>query len=64
MEYAIEKRAKIINDICFELKIKSDQIKQNGNFNDFDYGDTFFALCFKSDKELKKIAKLCLINID
>jgi len=64
MKLTTEQRGKIIGAICFELQIKSDQLNENKNFNNFDYGDTFFALAFKSDKELKRIADLCLIDIN
>ena len=64
MNLTIEQRGKIIGAICFELQIKSDQMNQTKNFNNFDCGDTFFSLAFKSDKELEKIAGLCLIDIN
>ena len=64
MKLTAQQKGKLIGDICFELKIKSDQIAESGNPNHerFDSGDTFFALAFKSDRELLKIAKLCGIQ--
>ena len=41
-----EIKGQMIRDIIFELKMSG---------RDFDEGDTFFSLCFKSDKELTHI---------
>lgn len=30
---------------------------------DFDEGDTFFSLCFKSDEELKHIASMAGVDV-
>jgi hypothetical protein len=64
MMLSTEQKGKLIGSICFELKNKSDQIVASGNNNHvpFDYGDTFFSLAFKTDKEILKIAKLCGVN--
>ena len=45
-----EEKGKMIGAIITELHCSG---------NAFDEGDTFFSLCFKSDKELRHIAK-CL----
>ncbi len=52
-----EKKKELIAKIMEVLKVKALAI------NDlyFDKGDTFFALCFKSDKELLRIAGLCKV---
>ncbi len=61
MAITTAQKGKLIGEICFELKIKSEQIVKSGNQNheSFDYGDTFFSLAFKTDKEILKIAKVC-----
>ena len=48
-------------DIIWKIieTLKSQAILHN---KQFDAGDTFFSLAFKSDKELKKIALLCGIK--
>jgi len=43
-----EEKGKVIGAIITELQLSG---------RDFDEGDTFFSLCFKSDKELMHIAK-------
>ena len=45
----------LIGQIVRELKLKAMGISDKS----FCEGDTFFSLCFKSDKELEKIANLC-----
>lgn len=47
-------KGKLIGQIVQQLKISAFAHK-DVNFCE---GDTFFSLCFKSDKELMKIAKL------
>ena len=49
----IEQKGKMISQIISHLKFHS---RQNKKF--FDEGDTFFALAFKSDAELKNITSL------
>ena len=48
-----DQKGKLIGTIISHLRFAAQQ--QN---KAFDGGDTFFALCFKTDKELLKIAKL------
>lgn len=48
-----EQKAQIIGSIISHLRSAARQQKKA-----FDEGDTFFALCFKDDKELLQIAKL------
>jgi hypothetical protein len=52
-----KQKGKIINNIIIVL---SAQAKLHNK--SFDNGDTFFSLCFKTDKELVKIAKMCGIQ--
>ena len=47
-------KGKLISAILSHLQYHA---KENNKA--FDYGDTFFSLAFKSDKELVKISKLC-----
>ena len=49
----IEEKGKLIGRIITHLKFHAKEQKKA-----FDEGDTFFALAFKSDAELKRIAKL------
>lgn len=49
----IEQKARLIRTIISHLRFEAK--RQNKAFNE---GDTFFALCFKDDKELLQIAKL------
>lgn len=49
----VEKKSQLIGAIIAHLKFTAANQKKQ-----FDEGDTFFSLCFKSDKELEKIAKL------
>ncbi len=46
-------KGKLIGAIILELHLSG---------QDFDEGDTFFSLCFKSDDELKQIARLCKVS--
>ena len=48
-----KEKCQIISNIIAALKFEARQKNKR-----FDEGDTFFALCFKEDKELIKIAKL------
>lgn len=48
-----EQKANLISQIISHLGFHAKENKKA-----FDAGDTFFSLCFKSDSELKKIAKL------
>ena len=50
---SIEQKGKLISQIITHLKFSAKS--QNKAFNE---GDTFFSLAFKSDSELKRIAKL------
>lgn len=50
---SIEQKGKLIGAIIGHLKFAAKEQKKA-----FDEGDTFFALAFKSDVELKRIAKL------
>jgi len=49
----IEQKANLIAAIISHLKFAAESQGKA-----FDEGDTFFALCFKSDEELEQIAKL------
>jgi hypothetical protein len=49
----IEQKGKMIGEIISVLRHTAEQQQKP-----FDGGDTFLSLCFKSDEELKKIAKL------
>lgn len=49
-----EQRASMIADILAVMKFNSAMHKKF-----FDYGDTFFALAFRTDEQLKKIAAGC-----
>jgi hypothetical protein len=49
----IEQKGKLIAAIIAHLKFHAREQKKA-----FDEGDTFFSLAFKSDAELKRIAKL------
>lgn len=53
-----KEKGKLISEIVRELKLKSIEVG-DGSFCE---GDTFFSLAFKTDSELKKIAKLCGIK--
>jgi hypothetical protein len=48
-----EQKGKMIGQIISHMKFHA---RQNKKF--FDEGDTFFALAFKTDAELKNIARL------
>lgn len=48
-----EQKAALIGSIIAHLKFAAKEQKKQ-----FDEGDTFFSLCFKSDNELEQIAKL------
>lgn len=50
---SIEQKSKLIAAIIAHLKFHACEQKKA-----FDEGDTFFSLAFKSDAELKRIAKL------
>ncbi|NOY72179.1 MAG: hypothetical protein GXP14_07345 [Gammaproteobacteria bacterium] len=49
-----KEKGNVIALIVQQLRIKAESMGRS-----FCEGDTFFSLCFKSDKELKQIAKLC-----
>lgn len=49
----IEQKGELIGQIITHLSFHAKEQKKA-----FDAGDTFFSLAFKSDAELKKIAKL------
>lgn len=49
----IEQKGKLIGEIITHLKFAAQRLNKA-----FDEGDTFFSLAFKSDAELKRIAKL------
>jgi len=51
-----KEKSKLIWSIISTLRFVAQQRKKK-----FDEGDTFLSLCFKSDKELLQIAKLCKI---
>lgn len=48
-----EQKARLIRNIISHLRFEAKRQKKA-----FNEGDTFFALCFKSDKELLQAAKL------
>lgn len=50
----IQKKSRLIGYIVSTLKFTAKQ--QDKPFNE---GDTFLALCFKTDNELARIASLC-----
>lgn len=50
---SIEQKGKLIGQIITHLKFSAQRLDKA-----FDEGDTFFSLAFKSDAELKRIAKL------
>lgn len=49
----IEQKGKLISQIITHLKFAAQRLDKA-----FDEGDTFFSLAFKSDTELKRIAKM------
>lgn len=49
-------RGQLIGNICMKLKFMAENEKKR-----FDYGDTFISLAFKTDSELRNIARLCCI---
>ena len=61
----IEEKGKLIGSIIAHLKFATESINKKLSGKDnleqhktFSEGDTFLSLCFKSDKELKSIAKM------
>ena len=54
----MKNKGEIIGKIIQELKISAFQ-----NNKTFDEGDIFFSLVFKSNSELRKIAKLCKVSV-
>lgn len=54
MSQAQEKKSQMIHAILSQLEFKAKTEKKS-----FNRGDTFFMLAFRTDAELKKIAKLC-----
>ena len=48
-----KQKANLIGQIITHLRFHRESRKES-----FDEGDTFFSLCFLSDKELQRIAKL------
>lgn len=49
-----QEKGKIIGAIIAEMRFSGQEI---------DEGDMFFALCFKSDEDLKRIAKLTRVTV-
>lgn len=50
-------KAKVINDILGALRQQAEL-----RMNTFPAGVTFFRLCFLSDSELERVARLCGVN--
>jgi len=50
----VQERGKLIGEIISTLRFNANTAKKN-----FDEGDTFFALAYKSDKKLMQIARAC-----
>jgi hypothetical protein len=56
---SLNQKQRLINQVIAELKIEAHN-RKDYLFNE---GDLFFALAFKSDQELVRLAKLCGVKL-